>query len=300
MELKQIRTFVTVAKLGSVTKAANALHVTQPAVSAQLKGLEDELQLRLLARTTSSVELTQCGHELLPKAVLILNAFGDFANFARSLRGKIAGRLKIGVVMLDPELLRLGQFMKNMVENHRAVAVDLQVGRIEWFIDGVQNGDLDGALYAGSRYPTDTQGIELAELAYRVVVPAAWKTRIKGATWSDVALMPWIRTTKPSAHHEMVTEIFRQASIEPVEIVEVDHELVIRSLVAAGVGIGIMREDFALEAQKLGEVIVYSNLKVHTMLSFIYHANRQSDPVIRAAVDTLKAVWSDCHVSASR
>ena len=54
MDIRQLRTFVTVAQLSSVTKAAEALHITQPAVSGQLKALEDELQVRLLSRTTSS------------------------------------------------------------------------------------------------------------------------------------------------------------------------------------------------------------------------------------------------------
>ncbi|QEU10647.1 LysR family transcriptional regulator (plasmid) [Paracoccus yeei] len=102
MDIRQLRTFVTVAQLSSVTKAAEALHITQPAVSGQLKALEDELQVRLLSRTTSSVTLTQSGQALLARAEQAIEAFGSFTNLARSLRGQIDGQFRLGVVMLDP------------------------------------------------------------------------------------------------------------------------------------------------------------------------------------------------------
>jgi DNA-binding transcriptional LysR family regulator len=217
--------------------------------------------------------------------------FGEFVNAAKTLRGKIEGRLKIGIVMLSPELLRLGEFMRDMVVTHKALSIALEVGRIGWLIDAVISGDIDGALYTGRALPKDTCGVELERLTFRVVAPAVWKNRLQNATWSDAALMPWIRTTQPSAHHEMVSDILRQTSIKPVEIVEADHEFIIRALVTAGVGIGLMREDLAIAAQNAGEVMILGEEKAFTMLSFIYHANRQHDPAIQAAVAVLRKIW---------
>src|SRR5436305_135346 len=78
MDIQQLRTFVTVARVGSITRAAEALHITQPAASGQIKSLEEELSLRLLTRTTASLALTQAGQELLPKAEHTLEAFAEF------------------------------------------------------------------------------------------------------------------------------------------------------------------------------------------------------------------------------
>lgn len=291
MDIRQIRTFVTVARLGSITKAAEALHVTQPAASGQIKSLEEDLSMRLFARTTTSLALTQAGQELLPKAERILEVFADFRNRAKVLSGQVAGKLRIGVAMLDPERMRMGDFMRTMVTAYPALQMELQVNRISWLLEALRLGDIDGAIFVGRNAPPEAEGLVLTELAFRLVAPAAWKTRLQGASWSDAALMPWIRTSRPSAHHEMLTDIFREAAIKPVEVVEADHELLIRSLVAAGVGIGLIREDLALEAQASGELMIFSDYRAMTRLIFIYSELRKGDPTIAAAIGALKTVW---------
>lgn len=291
MDIRQLRTFVTVARLGSITKAAEALHITQPAVSGQLKALEEELSLQLLTRTTNSIALTQTGLELLGKAEAAIETFSEFRNRAEALSGKLAGKLRVGVAMLDPDLLRIGPFMRAVVTNHPALQVDLQVGRISWFLDAIQLGEIDAAIFLGNNVPAHTQALSLAKVWFRLVAPSAWRTRLAGASWSDAALMPWIRTTRPSANHEMIMSILREAAINPVEVVEADHELVIRSLVAAGIGIGLIREELALEAEKSGEVFIFGDCRVSSELMFIYPTQRKGDQRIVAVLSALKSVW---------
>ncbi|WP_318835749.1 substrate-binding domain-containing protein [Burkholderia cepacia] len=141
------------------------------------------------------------------------------------------------------------------------------------------------------KLPPDTRGIELSRMTFCVVAPALWRNRIEGASWSDASLMPWIRASKPSANHDMVMEILQRVSIKPVEIVEADHEFIILTLVSAGVGIGLLREELALQAQERGEVIVMSE-KAESSLWFIYHGNRESDPAIQAAIESLRQTWN--------
>ena len=123
MDIRHLRTFATVARVGSVTRAAEALHITQPAVIGQLKSLEETLELKLFARTTSVIELTQAGQDLVGLAEAALDAFSSFTHKAKALRGQIEGHLRIGVVMLDPDLIRVGQFMREMVVRHPACAL---------------------------------------------------------------------------------------------------------------------------------------------------------------------------------
>lgn len=291
MDIRHLRTFTTVARIGSVTKAAEVLHITQPAVSGQLKTLEDTLEVKLFTRTTSSLELTQAGQDLVGLAEAALDAFSEFTHKAKTMRGQIEGSLKIGVVMLDPDLLRVGQFMHEMVARHPALRMQLQVGRIGWFLSALQAGELDGAITLGKTIPQGMTGFVMTEIAFRLVAPAAWKNRVEGASWSDIALLPWIRTTKPSANREMVDRILSEQAIKPVELVEADHELLIKSLVRAGVGIGLIREDLALGGVKKGELVFVSDLREQSRLSFVYAASREGDPALTAAVDTLKAIW---------
>jgi DNA-binding transcriptional LysR family regulator len=72
MEIYQLRTFVTVAQQGHLTQAAELLHLSQPAVTAQIKAIEEEVGMSLFERTAGGVVLTLAGQELLPRAQDIL------------------------------------------------------------------------------------------------------------------------------------------------------------------------------------------------------------------------------------
>ena len=82
MELYQLRSFAAIAELGQLTRAAEKLHVSQPAVSAQLKALEEKLGLTLFERTASGMVLTAPGARLLAEAEKVLTAARDMQNVA--------------------------------------------------------------------------------------------------------------------------------------------------------------------------------------------------------------------------
>jgi len=115
MEIYQVRAFVTVAKLGSITRAAEILHVTQPAVTAQIKALEEELGVALFDRKPGRIAVTRAGETLLPQAETLLDAASGLQGQARELQGEITGSFLLGTVA-DPEALRLGSFLGAMVQ----------------------------------------------------------------------------------------------------------------------------------------------------------------------------------------
>jgi DNA-binding transcriptional LysR family regulator len=86
MQLYLLRTFVTVAEQGHLTRAATLLHVTQPAISGQIKALEELLGLKLFERSPIGVRLTKAGEALLPKAAATLAA-GSATSSARCSAG---------------------------------------------------------------------------------------------------------------------------------------------------------------------------------------------------------------------
>lgn len=298
MDIRHLRTFVTVARLGSVTRAAEALHITQPAVSGQLKTLEETLELKLLDRTTTSITLTQAGTDLLRRAERAIEAFGDFVHAARSFRGQVAGAVRLGLPMLEPDAIRVGAFMQRMVERHPAVKMDLRMGRTATLRDGLRGAELDASIYVCQAIPRDMTGFVLHEAPYRMVAPAAWRDKVEGAPWADIARLPFIRVTPGSAHGEILAAMLGEAGIRPAQTVEADHELLIQSLAAAGVGIGLLREDLALRAAAQGQLFVLDRPRASTLFCFIYPPDREGDPVIAAMAAVLKDIWGQVKTGA--
>lgn len=292
MDLRQLRAFVTVARFSSVTKAAEVLHVTQPAVSGQLRSLEEELQVKLLTRTTSSVSLTPTGQELLGLAEDALEAFGKFTHAARTRRGEIEGKLKIGVVMVEPKSLRLGPLLADLVLHSPGIAVDLQVARTSWMLDCLRNADIDAAILVAPTAPVGTHWLVLEKIRFRVAIPAGWSRRFKGTGLTELAEVPWVRMAQRSAHRDLMNELLRNSPIAPKETVEVDHELVMLELVSAGVGVGLLREKLAGPAAAAGELAFFGDHSVDVNLAFVYPEARASDPLVLEVIAALQRVWS--------
>lgn len=290
MEIYQIRTFVTVAEHGNLTKAALLLHVTQPAVSGHLKALEETLNLKLFERGATGVKLTKAGQALLPKAQAILAAAGEFRNLARDLQGELTGRARVGTI-LDPSFIRLGQFMSSVLDLYPWLEIELQHGISTWAIEHVSDGSLDAAFCMGHITVSHVQAVNLTEMAYRVVAPPAWKDKIEHADWPDVLALPWIRPPKKSPHVQMMGEMFARYKVEPLQTVEADQEQTIKTLITAGVGLGLVREDLAFAAQSAGELCVWRKARPTTALSFIYLRERETDPVIMAMQNVVRKIW---------
>src|SRR3977135_1231418 len=94
-----LRCFITVAREGTVSRAATMLHLTQPAVSLQLKGLEENTGLQLFNRPPGGFPLTEAGAALLPLAHKAVSACSDFRTMADSLREAQPGTLRVGTTL---------------------------------------------------------------------------------------------------------------------------------------------------------------------------------------------------------
>src|SRR5690606_17339909 len=93
MDLTQLRTFVAVAQEGHLTRAAERLHISQPAASAHIRALESFFELQLFTRTNRGLELTVAGQRLAEGAGRVLGSTLELTSLARELRGGKVGRL---------------------------------------------------------------------------------------------------------------------------------------------------------------------------------------------------------------
>ena len=290
MELYQLRSFVAVAEAGHLTRAAEKLHVSQPAVSAQIKALEDGLELALFERTSSGMVLTPAGKRLLANAEKVLAAAQLMRNEAKALKGEVAGKVRVGT-MSDPGFIRVGEFLNTTVERYPLLQVELHHEITGAAFAKVRDGELDASFYYGEIEHPGVAGLRLRRGTYRVAAPAAWSGRVVEADWSQIALQPWIITPAISTHHKLVRALFDKHGIEPIKVVEADQESVIANLIVSGVGLSLIREELALEKEAAGEVCLWRDVRLETTLWFIYLIARTDDPVIQALLGVLRDTW---------
>jgi DNA-binding transcriptional LysR family regulator len=138
MELRQLRYFVTVAEEGGFGRAAERLHIVQPAVSQQIRRLERELGVRLFDRTTRQVGLTPAGERLLPEALAALAAADRVTRVAAGITAGTGAVLRLGTSQGLGD--RLNRMLKAL-----SVPVRLHALRLADRLDGVRRGELDAA-----------------------------------------------------------------------------------------------------------------------------------------------------------
>ena len=206
MELYQIRAFVAVAELGHLTRAAERLHVSQPALSGQIKALETQLELKLFERAPSGMVLTAAGRQLLPRALEALAAADEFRHAATRLSGQVSGTLRVGTVS-NPKSIRLGRVLAAALRVHPQLelAVSHQVSGEA--LESVRQGRLDASYYFGDRPADDIAALELAKIAYRIAVPASWSHHLTGTEWSTIASVPWVLTPRIRRCQEKIADL---------------------------------------------------------------------------------------------
>jgi DNA-binding transcriptional LysR family regulator len=290
MEFYLLKAFIAVAGTGHLTRAAERLHVSQPAVSAQIKALEDELGVRLFERTSNGMVLTRSGRELLAQADKVIAACDEMLRMARAKRGELAGRLRIGTLS-DPEFIRIGELLGRTVERHPLIELELHHEISGAALEAVRDGTLDASYYFGEIAYPEVARLALAEVVYRVAAPAAWRERIRQAGWSELAAMPWILTPAISTHHRLVSTLFMEHGVAPSKVVEADNEGVIINLVKSGLGLSLVREELVLGEAHAADVCVWEGARLRTPLWFIYRAERAHDPLIAALLEVLDETW---------
>jgi len=291
MELYQLRSFAAVAALEHLTRAAERLHVSQPALSAQIRALEDELGVPLFERRPSGMALTPAGRALLPRAEAVIAAAQALRNEARQLKGEVNGSLHVGILS-DPEVIRLPELLALAVERHPLLELQLSHEVSGEAFERVRDGQLDASFYYGDRTDPGVASIALREIVYRVAAPASWRERLERAGASPLVDEPWIMAPPISTHYQLAQSLFAELGWQPAKVVEADDEAVIASLVAAGLGMALVREDVAVARARAGEVVPWRNVRLRTNLQFIYPADRERDPSIHALRDMVSDIWA--------
>lgn len=294
MNYNNLRSFVTVAHEGSLSRAAECLFLTQPALSLQIKKLQTQLDLILFKRTPRGMRLTEAGQQLLPSAERVLRSTGEFSAAAAGLKDAIMGQLQLGTI-LDPRFLRLGSFLSSLAERHPALTFELKHGMSGTVAKLVEDNQLDIAYTLGHPGLEELRDrfhlISLTEFSYRVVAPPGWAVQVRGKSWRELAVLPWIGTPPDSVHNQLLSRIFAAQSVKQNVVAQVDLEPSMMDLVVSGVGMAIARHSLALEAAHNQGVVIADAVSVDAEMCFICRADRRNEPSIRAALTVIEQIW---------
>ena len=287
---------MAVAREGNVSRAAERLHRSQPAVSLQLKALAEATGLKLFHRTPQGMVLTPDGAALLPMAERALSALGEFAGAAASLHSTVRGRLRIGTT-LDPEFTRLGAFLGHLVKRGPQIDTALHQHMSGEVLALLASGQLDVGFFLD--LPDDPVSIPwarrtLTRFTYRVIAPAGWGPQVRGKGWRELAALPWLATPPSSAHNRLQKHVFGPNSLsglEPHRVALVDQESSMLDLVRSGVGLSLARDAIAIREAQARGLVVADQVSLDCELSFVCLEERKGEPVLATAWAALDEVW---------
>ena len=252
MELRHLRYFVAVAEEENVSRAALKLHVSQPAVSRQIRDLEDELGFLLLKRSAKSVHLTEAGRVFLAESRAVLQRVEEAVKTARAIALGEGGELHVGYAM-TPTVHILPQTLRAFQTELPNVRVKLHDLSTEEMLTGLREGKLQIALLVCPS-PAMVRGLgseELLRLGMCLAVapkhPFASRRSVKHAELAQYPLIALSHSDFPD-YHEMLAVLFATAKTKP-HIAE-EHESItsLMASVEAGKGVALVPESMACVA----------------------------------------------------
>jgi DNA-binding transcriptional LysR family regulator len=292
MELYQVRAFVTVARIGNLTRAAQALCVTQPAVTAQIKALESALGVALFDRGGGRLALTREGETLLQRAEALLLSAGELQGAARQMQGQVSGQIDLGIPGESPGFLRLGELSVQVQKDLPLVELRVSSHVPGGLLDALRGGALTACLHIGSFPPRDLQWQALRSVRYRVAIPTGLSKEMQRGGWKVLAGLPWISGV-PDAHlHPMLRHLFEQQGLAPNVVLRTEDTADLDTLVASGGGCALLREELALPGAERGDWVIWGHASVDAHLYFCTQGDRSSDPLVVALNSVVKAVWN--------
>lgn len=256
----QLITFVAVADAGSISRAALALNLSQPAVSAQLKSLQSWFGSALYRRQGHGIVLTEAGMGLLEHARRARAAVVDATLLRSAFQGLAAGSVKIGA-STTPASYLLPPVVAAFRQHFPAIAVHLSDGNTREIIDRLDQ--LDIAFIEGEvpdHLPRNTVVRSWCEDEVVAIVQAGHPlTRSKGqARLSDLAAYPWVTRESGSGLRHLVERTFAAGGYAPTSTLELAGVEAIKHAVRAGLGVGFVstlsmqHEDGALVPLSIG------------------------------------------------
>lgn len=256
MEIRQLRAFISIAELGTFTAGAQRVHVTQAAISMQIRQLENELGAKLFVRAPRKVMLTEAGEQLLVRARHILRDHDAAIEEIAELAGAERGRLRIGSASAMVTTDVLPKLLQSIRKQHQRSEITVGSGTSEALVQQILGGELDVAFVS---LPVDARGINTERLSQdQLVAIASPRHRFaKQKTISAYTLAgeKLILGERGGNTRRLIDQFFAQAGVTLHVAMELSRQAAIRRMVEEDMGVGIVPLQTVADEVKSGRLV---------------------------------------------
>lgn len=287
MDLRQLEIFVKVAELGSFSKAAESLFLTQPTVSEHIRALEEELGIRLLDRFGRGAAPTKAGQLLVGYARRILELHREARQALDQFQGRMSGELVVGASTIPGEYV-LPALIGRFKEKYPDIAISLLIGDTQRAVDWLLEGRVEVAV-AGAQIPH--RALEYRELMpdeLVLVVSAAhpWHGK-KTATLEEVRAEPLIVRERGSGSRAALERALADVNLDlsAFRVVgEMGSTQAIKQAVKAGVGISLISKRAVAEECQHGilHCVKVKDLRFRRAFYLVTNTTRTRSPLAEA------------------
>ncbi len=255
---RRLQVFHTVARLLSFTKAAEALHMTQPAVTFQVRQLEEYFNTRLFDRTHNRISLTEAGSRIYEYADKIFVLYAEMENSVREMTGEISGALTIGASTTIAEYM-LPALLGDFKAKYPDVGIHLKVSNTDGIVGMVENNTIDlGVVEA----PVANRNLVVekcrADQLVAIVPIGHPEAERETVGYADLIKYPFICREEGSGTREVISEYLETFS-EGSDGLQITMELgspeAVKGAVEAGMGISVISRATIQKELKLGTLV---------------------------------------------
>jgi DNA-binding transcriptional LysR family regulator len=240
LQLESLKMFCDVVETGSFSRAAQLNHVTQSAVSQQIRALENRYEQRLLSRSARQVTPTPAGERLFRGCKEILTRFGEVESEIREQASEVSGATTVSTIY-SVGLHELQNIQRELLKTHPKVNLRLNYRRSDQVYDDVILGAADLGLVA---YPQARAGVDVIpfrEDRLMVVMPPTHALASKAkVAMSAVAALPFIAFDREAPSRKGIDRLFRDKGFELHPTMEMDNVETIKRAVELGLGVSVL------------------------------------------------------------
>ena len=276
MEINQVETFLAVATFGGFHRAAEALHVSQPAVSARIKALEESLGVKLFSRSRGGLIVSDAGRTFRPHAEQLLRTASLARQAVHEHQPASASPLQIAAA-LSISVYFLPDILKRFQRAHPNVIISIRPGHSKEVLDLVLNEEADIGLARSLQHP-EVETISLRDDPLLLVAhPKRGPAHSQRARLEQVATWPLIFYDRGSSDWMLTHSLFRSAGLVPNVALEVDSIETAKRMVERGLGLSFLPQMAVgreIHLRKLTTVKVLDAEPLHRSLDVIHPRRR--------------------------